>query len=85
MIQYCDVVLFIVGNNDCSEVRKRHQHNNNQKAHDPEFDPTPTTGYATWRTSMNRGSSMQGSSMRNELTDPVTLTFDLWTPKQYRV
>jgi len=32
---------------------------------------------------MNHGSSMQGSAMQNELTDPVTLTFDLWTPKQY--
>jgi len=25
---------------------------------------------------MNRGSSMQGASMQNELTDPVTLTFE---------
>ena len=41
-----------------------------------EFDPTPTTGYATWRTSMNRGSRMQ-----NGLIDSVTLTFDLLTPK----
>jgi len=32
--------------------------------------------------SINRG-SVQGSSMQNKLTDPVTLTFDLWTPKQY--
>jgi len=33
--------------------------------------------------SMNRGSSMQSSSMRNELSDPATFTFDFWTPKQY--
>ena len=72
----------------------------NQKALDPDFEPTPTTDYVTQRMlmkpalsirkakpqttgnaaqrmSMNRGFSMQGSSMQNELTDPVTLTFDL--------
>ena len=26
---------------------------------------------------------MQGSSMQNKLIEPATLTFDLWTPKQY--
>jgi len=31
--------------------------------------------------SMNRGSTVQGSSMQNELTDPVTLTSDLLNPK----
>jgi len=39
---------------------------------------------------MNSGSSNVltceigiGIGMRNALTDPVTLTFDLWAPKQY--
>ena len=35
--------------------------------------------------SMNRGSSMQGSSMQNELCDSVTLTFELQNSNASRV
>jgi len=51
--QMTDRLLLVSNRSACYNYRE------NKKALDPEFDPTPTTGYATWQTLMRHALSIR--------------------------